>query len=67
MNCVDDKGSMKTQVMWAIKHLDHDYIHAVREYRSEAIDAFVPLLPGKSWKYWYRRGYRAIRVVVSVL
>jgi hypothetical protein len=66
MRCEDDPEG-KVQIMWAIKHLDHDYVHAVREYRSETIAAFVPLLPGKSWKYWYRQGYRAVKIRVEVI
>jgi hypothetical protein len=61
---------MKPQVMWAIMAPIcsgmGSWVWDVRRTRIESIKAFVGS-GGKSWRYWYRQGYRAIKVLVEVI
>jgi hypothetical protein len=56
----------KQEVYWAIKHFKHDWFFDIKTSRSGAIKAFVAG-GDRPWRYWYRAGYRAVKVKIEVV
>lgn len=56
--------SSKPQTLWAVKG-PKGYIDllTIRFTRRDAIESFLG--PHIKWPYWYRRGYRAVKVKVE--
>ena len=53
-------------VMWAIKRPWNDELcgWTVERLRKDAIGEFL-LTYSDTWKYWYRQGFRAVRVRIE--
>lgn len=61
---------LKPRRWWAVGHADGAYIDpsSIRQTRKLAIEAFcsTPTLWPKPWTFWQSRGFRAVRVTVTV-
>ena len=55
--------------MWAIKNGYFVFTDTIRKTRREAIDYYRQYEPSRSgwmpWKYYYRKGYRAIKIEIK--
>jgi hypothetical protein len=63
---------MKPQIMWAIRAPDWSgiapWVWDIRRTRKDSIEEFVRNgLKNRDWRYWYRAGYRAVKVRIEVL
>lgn len=58
---------MKKHIMWCIKHPTQGLMHyyGVHATRKECLKAFE--CATLDWRWWYRKGYRLVKVVVSEL
>jgi hypothetical protein len=56
---------MKEHIMWCIKHPDGNLMpwYGAHSLRKDCIKNWDP--NRAYWKVWYRKGYRAVKVIVK--